>query len=127
MSSIELKNVSCSYDCGKTYALKNIDMFIDKEGRYSLLGPSGCGKTTLLKIIAGILEYEGEVFFNGENMRDVPIEERDIAMVFQSPVVYPMTVHDNLIFPIRRKNRHPEDDRDIWCQCFWEIEPPAFI
>ncbi|MCK4803470.1 MAG: ABC transporter ATP-binding protein [Spirochaetes bacterium] len=104
MSSIELKNVSCSYDGGKTYALKNIDMSMDKEGRYSLLGPSGCGKTTLLKIIAGILEYEGEVFFDGENMRDVPIEERDIAMVFQSPVVYPMTVYDNLIFPIRRKN-----------------------
>jgi glycerol transport system ATP-binding protein len=78
---------------------------MEKEGRYSLLGPSGCGKTTLLKIVAGVLEdYEGELFFDGNDVRDVPIEKRSIAMVFQSPVVYPMTVYDNLIFPIRREN-----------------------
>jgi len=103
MARVELKNVSCSYDGGKTYALKNVDMIMEKEGRYSLLGPSGCGKTTLLKIIAGLLDYEGDVYFDGENMKDVPIEERSIAMVFQSPVVYPMSVHDNLMFPIRRE------------------------
>jgi glycerol transport system ATP-binding protein len=78
---------------------------MEREGRYSLLGPSGCGKTTLLKIIAGVLEdYEGELYFDGQNMRDIPIEKRSIAMVFQSPVVYPMTVYDNLMFPIRREN-----------------------
>jgi glycerol transport system ATP-binding protein len=78
---------------------------MEKEGRYSLLGPSGCGKTTLLKIIAGVLEdYEGELYFDGDNMRDIPIEQRSIAMVFQSPVVYPMTVYENLKFPIRREN-----------------------
>jgi glycerol transport system ATP-binding protein len=102
MARVELKNVSCSYDGGKTYALRNVDMDMEREGRYSLLGPSGCGKTTLLKIIAGLLDYEGDVFFDDENMKDVPIENRSIAMVFQSPVVYPMTVYDNLLFPIRR-------------------------
>jgi glycerol transport system ATP-binding protein len=103
MATVEMKKVSCSYDGGKNWALKDVDVVMEKEGRYSLLGPSGCGKTTLLKIIAGLLEYEGEVYFDGENMRDVPIEERSIAMVFQSPVVYPMTVYDNLLFPIRRE------------------------
>ncbi len=103
MARVELKDVSCSYDGGITYALKNVDMIMEKEGRYSLLGPSGCGKTTLLKIIAGLLEYKGEVFFDGQNMRDVSIEERSIAMVFQSPVVYPMSVYENLLFPIRRE------------------------
>lgn len=104
MARIELKNLSCSYDRGKTYALKNVNITLEREGRYSLLGPSGCGKTTLLKIIAGLLPYEGEVLFDGENMREVPIEHRDIAMVFQSPVVYPMTVFNNLMFPLRRQN-----------------------
>jgi glycerol transport system ATP-binding protein len=103
MARIDLKNLSCSYDGGKTYALRDINITIEKDGRYSLLGPSGCGKTTLLKIIAGLLPYEGEVFFDGKNMREVPIEQRDIAMVFQSPVVYPMTVFNNLMFPLRRE------------------------
>jgi len=103
MARVDLKNVSYSYD-KKTYALTDINISMDKEGRYSLLGPSGCGKTTILKIIAGVLvDYEGEVFFDGQDMRDVPIEERNIAMVFQSPVVYPMTVYENLMFPIRRE------------------------
>jgi glycerol transport system ATP-binding protein len=78
-------------------------MTMEKEGRYSLLGPSGCGKTTLLKIVAGLLKYEGDVYFDGQNMRDVPIEDRSIAMVFQSPVVYPMSVYENLLFPVRRE------------------------
>ncbi len=113
MARVELKNVSCSYDGGKTYALKNVDMAMEKEGRYSLLGPSGCGKTTLLKIIAGLLDYEGDVYFDGENMRDVIIEDRSIAMVFQSPVVYPMSVYDNLMFPIRHEKltSHERDSK----------------
>ena len=65
MATVEMKKVSCSYDGGKTWALKDVDILMEKEGRYSLLGPSGCGKTTLLKIIAGLLEYEGEVLFDG--------------------------------------------------------------
>lgn len=99
MARIDFKNVNYSYD-KKTYALWDVNISMEREGRYSLLGPSGCGKTTLLKIIAGVLEdYEGEMYFDGNNMRDVPIEERSIAMVFQSPVVYPMTVRENLAFP----------------------------
>jgi len=104
MARIDFENVSYSYD-KKTYALRDVNISMDKEGRYSLLGPSGCGKTTLLKIIAGVLEdYEGELYFDRENMRDVPIEARSIAMVFQSPVVYPMTVRENLAFPTLREN-----------------------
>ncbi len=103
MARIDFENVNYSYD-KKTYALRDVNISMEKEGRYSLLGPSGCGKTTLLKIIAGVLEdYEGELYFDGKNMRDVPIEERSIAMVFQSPVVYPMTVRENLAFPTLRE------------------------
>jgi glycerol transport system ATP-binding protein len=103
MARVLLENLNYSYD-KQRYVLRDVTIDMEQEGRYSLLGPSGCGKTTLLKIIAGVLDdYEGEVYFNGKDMRGVPIEKRDIAMVFQSPVVYPMSVHDNLMFPLRRE------------------------
>jgi glycerol transport system ATP-binding protein len=131
MASVDMQNLSYSYD-KKVYALKNVNISMEKEGRYSLLGPSGCGKTTLLKILAGVLEdYEGEVYFNGQDMRDVPIERRDIAMVFQSPVVYPMTVYDNLIFPIRRESMSAKQRdrkvRDIaeLLELNWVLDAPA--
>lgn len=102
MARIELKNVTYSYN-GKINAVENVNLTFSKEGRYSLLGPSGCGKTTLLKIIVGLLHPQGKVFFDGQDVTDTPIEDRDIAMLFQFPVVYSMSVFENLMFPLRRK------------------------
>jgi glycerol transport system ATP-binding protein len=72
---------------------------------YALLGPSGCGKTTLLNIISGLLRpTSGEVLFDTRDVTDLPTEERNIAQVFQFPVVYDtMTVYDNLAFPLRNR------------------------
>lgn len=103
MARIELENVSYSYD-GKTKAVENVSLCFPQEGSYSLLGPSGCGKTTLLKIIMGLLQpQQGRVLFDGKDITNVPVEDRDIAMVFQFPVVYPMSCFDNLMFPLRRR------------------------
>jgi len=102
MARIELKNVTYSYN-GKINAVENINLTFSKEGRYSLLGPSGCGKTTLLKIIVGLLHPQGKVFFDGQDVTDTPVEDRDIAMLFQFPVVYSMSVFENLMFPLQRK------------------------
>ncbi|MCK4241912.1 MAG: ABC transporter ATP-binding protein, partial [Candidatus Atribacteria bacterium] len=102
MARIELKNIAYSYN-GKINAVENINLTFSKEGRYSLLGPSGCGKTTLLKIIVGLLHPQGKVFFDGQDMTDTSVEDRDIAMLFQFPVVYPMSVFENLMFPLQRK------------------------
>ncbi|MHC9037039.1 ABC transporter ATP-binding protein, partial [Cobetia marina] len=78
-------------------------------GAYALLGPSGCGKSTLLNIISGLLApSEGEVRFDDRVVNRLPPEERNIAQVFQFPVVYDtMTVFDNLAFPLRNQ-RQPE-------------------
>lgn len=75
-------------------------------GAYALLGPSGCGKSTLLNIISGLLEpSEGDVLFDGHRVNELPPEERNIAQVFQFPVIYDtMTVFDNLAFPLRNMN-----------------------
>ena len=92
------------------YALKEIDHIWDDGGAYALLGPSGCGKSTLLNIISGLLQpSEGRILFDETDVTDLPPAKRNIAQVFQFPVIYDtMTVYDNLAFPLRNRGR-PED------------------
>ena len=87
------------------YALKRIDLTWADGGAYALLGPSGCGKSTLLNIISGlVVPSEGQVLFDGRDVTRLPPGERNIAQVFQFPVIYDtMTVHDNLAFPLRNR------------------------
>lgn len=76
-----------------------------KTGAYALLGPSGCGKTTLLNIISGLLKPSwGRVKFGETDVTDLPPEKRNIAQVFQFPVLYDtMTVYENLAFPLKNR------------------------
>ena len=85
------------------YALKQIDLDWQDGGAYALLGPSGCGKSTLLNIISGLLTpSEGSILFDGKDVTGLPPVDRNIAQVFQFPVIYDtMTVYDNLAFPLR--------------------------
>ena len=87
------------------YALKEIDIDWADGGAYALLGPSGCGKSTLLNIISGLLNpTSGRVLFNGEDVTSLPPDKRNIAQVFQFPVIYDtMSVYDNLAFPLRNR------------------------
>ncbi len=87
------------------FALKEIDLDWRDGGAYALLGPSGCGKSTLLNIISGLLTpSEGRVLFDDNDVTDLPPDARNIAQVFQFPVIYDtMTVYDNLAFPLRNR------------------------
>ncbi len=87
------------------YALKEIDLDWSDGGAYALLGPSGCGKSTLLNIISGLLEpSEGSILFDDHDVTGLPPDQRNIAQVFQFPVIYDtMTVYDNLAFPLRNR------------------------
>jgi len=87
------------------YALKRLDHVWNDGEAYALLGPSGCGKSTLLNIISGLLEpSEGRILFNDADVTHMTTAERNIAQVFQFPVVYDtMTVRDNLAFPLRNR------------------------
>src|SRR3546814_10968984 len=69
------------------------------------LGPSGCGKTTLLNVISGLIApSEGRVRFGGRDVTDLLTRDRNIAQVFQFPVIYDtMTVFENLAFPLRNR------------------------
>lgn len=102
MANIELRNLSHSYD-GETNAIESLNHVWEQGGAYALLGPSGCGKSTLLNIISGLLSpSDGEVLFDNEMVNDASPQQRNIAQVFQFPVVYDaMTVRENLAFPLK--------------------------
>ncbi|MDM0113040.1 ABC transporter ATP-binding protein [Variovorax sp. J22R133] len=93
------------------YALLPLKMSFRDGGAYALLGPSGCGKTTMLNIISGLLTpSQGTVKFDGGDVTGATPQERNIAQVFQFPVIYDtMTVAENLAFPLR--NRQVPADR----------------
>ena len=87
------------------YALLPLKMTFENGGAYALLGPSGCGKTTMLNIMSGLLApSQGTVHFDGRDVTRASPQERNIAQVFQFPVIYDtMTVAENLAFPLRNR------------------------
>jgi len=109
MAEITLRALAHSYKPNPAgpgdYALKKIDHVWKQGGAYALLGPSGCGKTTLLNIISGlVIPSEGNVLFDGRDVTRLPTEKRNIAQVFQFPVIYDtMTVAENLAFPLKNR------------------------
>ena len=115
MARISLDHIRHSYLAAPRspadYALKEVHHTFEDGGAYALLGPSGCGKTTLLNIISGLLvPSEGRLLFDGHDVTDLSTEARNIAQVFQFPVVYDtMTVRDNLAFPLRNRGM-PEQE-----------------
>ncbi|HAQ85028.1 MAG TPA: ABC transporter ATP-binding protein, partial [Pseudomonas sp.] len=109
MAEIRLQNLAHSYSSqpqgAADYAIREMDHVWEQGGAYALLGPSGCGKSTLLNIISGLLSpSEGEVLFDTRKVNTLTPQQRNIAQVFQFPVVYDtMTVFDNLAFPLRNQ------------------------
>ena len=92
------------------YALLPLKMTFDDGGAYALLGPSGCGKTTLLNIMSGLVTpSQGSVRFDGKDVTRFTPQQRNIAQVFQFPVIYDtMTVAENLAFPLRNRKMPAE-------------------
>src|SRR3984957_10902319 len=109
MARIDLVDLAHSYGGNdapeETFALKPVTMTWRQGGAYALLGPSGCGKTTLLNLISGIVTpSHGQILFDGVDITPLSTQKRNIAQVFQFPVIYDtMTVGQNLAFPLKNR------------------------
>ncbi|MBA4418733.1 MAG: hypothetical protein C0392_12620 [Syntrophus sp. (in: bacteria)] len=95
MPRIELNNIS-------KYALSNIDLIVEDKEILALVGPNGAGKSTVLNIIAGLVSYKGEVYFDGKNMDRVPPHKRGIGYLFQDLALFPhLTVAANIAYGLK--------------------------
>lgn len=109
MSSITLQKLAHAYNPDTRrdadFALKEVNHTWEDGRAYALLGPSGCGKTTLLNIMSGLLQpTRGRILFGEKDVTAMSTAQRNIAQVFQFPVVYDtMTVGQNLAFPLRNR------------------------
>lgn len=114
MAKITLSNLGHSYKKNpqnlEDYALRPMNHEWEDKAAYALLGPSGCGKSTLLNIISGILTpSEGSILFDDVDVTFADTARRNIAQVFQFPVVYDtMTVRENLEFPLKNRKADPQ-------------------
>src|SRR6201996_785879 len=120
MSRITLDGIAHAYRGSAAtqddYALKPLHHVWEQGMAYALLGPSGCGKTTLLNVISGlVIPSEGRLLFDDRDVTRLPTEQRNIAQVFQFPVIYDtMTVAENLAFPLKnRRLAKPAIDKRV--------------
>ncbi|WP_101773066.1 spermidine/putrescine ABC transporter ATP-binding protein [Peptostreptococcus faecalis] len=107
---IEMNNVSKAFD--DNVVIDKFNLKISENEFLTLLGPSGCGKTTLLRILAGFeFADEGDVYFAGEKVNNVPAYKRNINTVFQKYALFPhMNVFENIAFGLKIKKL---DDKTI--------------
>ena len=111
---IQLKDIVVKF--GDFTALHDINVQVSEGEFFTFLGPSGCGKTTTLRTITGFIEpVSGTVTMKGRDITHVPIEKREIGIVFQSYALFPtMTVYDNIAFGLKiKKLKKPEIDQKV--------------
>lgn len=109
---IEFKNVEIKY--GDFVALSNLNLTIAEGEFFTLLGPSGCGKTTTLRSLVGFVNLSsGDIYVNGKNITNLPVEKRDISMVFQNYALFPtLNVYENIAFGLKVK-KMPKQQLDM--------------
>jgi ABC-type Fe3+/spermidine/putrescine transport system ATPase subunit len=103
MSEVRLAAVSKHY--GSTVAVEQFDLDVADGEFVTLLGPSGCGKTTTLRMVAGLVEpTSGRIWFDNEDVTNLPPRKRNIGFVFQTPALFPhLSVADNIGFGLSVK------------------------
>jgi ABC-type Fe3+/spermidine/putrescine transport system ATPase subunit len=108
---VRLDRVTAGY--GDSVVLRELGLAVPSGSLTALVGPSGCGKTTVLKIIAGLISpVAGDVWFGTERMTSTAAEKRDIAMVFQKPLLFPhMSVVENVAFGLAMRGWPPARQR----------------
>ncbi|MEG2700755.1 MAG: ABC transporter ATP-binding protein, partial [Hungatella sp.] len=109
MAKVRFENISFRY--GNNYIFKDFSLEVEENQILCLVGPSGCGKTTLVRCLLGLSKPEsGEIYvedrclFSAKKRINIPVERRNIGVVFQDYAVWPhMTVKENVLYPLRKK------------------------
>lgn len=109
---IDFKDIEVKF--GDFVALRDINIHVNEGEFFTLLGPSGCGKTTTLRTLVGFIRpSKGTITVNGKDITHQPIEERNIAMVFQSYALFPtLNVYENIAFGLKVKKVNKTEIRD---------------
>lgn len=111
---IKFQNVNKKF--GDLSVVNDLSLEVSDGEFVVLLGPSGCGKTTTLRMLAGLESVtSGDISIDDERINDVPTQQRDLAMVFQSYALYPhMSIAENIAYPLRvRKIKETERDKRV--------------
>lgn len=118
MAEVRLENVTKLY--GRKVAVKGVSFTCWEGEFFSIVGPTGAGKSTILKMIAGIEDItSGKIYFNGREVNNLPPQERNVSMAFETYNLYPhFNVYDNIAFPLRAprwglKLSHTEERRRV--------------
>ena len=115
MATLEFKNVSVYYRNKKDIitAVDDVSFSFHDKKINVLIGFSGCGKTSILNSISGYILFDGEIYLNGEDIRNIAIQKRNVSYVDQEIVLYPhLTVYDNIAYPLKLL-RLPREEIDI--------------
>src|ERR1700749_779700 len=133
MARIDLVDLAQSYTGNdaplESFALKPVTMTWRQGAAYALLGPSGCGKTTLLNLISGIVTpSRGKILFDGVDITPLSTQKRNMAQVFQFPVIYDtMTVGQNLAFPLKNRGLPKGEIEDRVAEIARLLDLPPFM
>ena len=115
MASIEFKNVSVYYRNGKDIitAVDDVSFSFHDKKINVLIGFSGCGKTSILNSISGYILFDGDIYLNGQEIKNIAIQKRNVSYVDQEIVLYPhLTVYDNIAYPLKLL-KLPREEIDI--------------
>ena len=103
MVEIELRGI-------KNHVLNNLDLRVADGELLVVVGPNGAGKTTLLNVIAGLIDYEGTVLFDGDPVDEVPVERRGIGYLFQNLAIFPhLDVASNVGYGLMVRNKQSRE------------------
>jgi len=107
LTRVELRHIS------NKHILRDVNLTVDDGQLLALLGPTGAGKTTLLNVIAGIVDYEGNVLFDGESVDDKPASKRGVGYVFQDLALFPhLDVALNIAYGLKARKKSLSEIRE---------------
>ena len=119
---LKVENLNVHF--GSFHALKDVSLEIPDGEFFTLLGPSGCGKTTTLRAITGFIKPSGgRITIDGRDITDIPVEKRNIGMVFQSYALFPtMTVYQNIAFSLEVQKKNKLEIDTIVHECARKVD-----